>query len=80
MGDRSNRREVRNPMLAIPTVRAALAEMSDDDRARWRRIMLAIRDDARERAEKCWRTHKPPMAAYWKAIGVVCNHIARCLA
>lgn len=79
MLDRSRRREVRNPMLAMPAVRAALAEMTPDDRARWRRILLAIRDDARERAEKSWKTHKPPMAVYWKTIGVVCNHLARVL-
>lgn len=78
--DRSARREVRNPMLALPSVRVALAEMSDADRLRWRSILLAIRDDARLRADKCWKTHKPPMAAYWKAIGVICNHLARCLA
>lgn len=79
MTDRSARREVRNPMLALPAVRDAVAEMSAEDRMRWRRILLAIRDDARTRADKCWRTHKPPMAAYWKAIGVICNHLARVL-
>jgi NADPH-dependent ferric siderophore reductase len=79
MADRSARREVRNPMLAIPAVRAAIAEMSSEDRARWRRIMLAIRDDARDRADKAWCKHKPPIAAYWAAVGVLCNHLSRIL-
>lgn len=77
--ERSARREVRNPMLAIPEVRSAIAEMSDDDRDRWRRILIAIRNDARDRAEKAWRKHKPPVAAYWAAVGVVCNHLSRVL-
>lgn len=78
--DRSARREVRNPILGLPIVKAAIAEMTPDDRIRWRRILLAIRDDCRVRADQCWRKHKPPMAVYWKAFGVVCNHLARVLA
>jgi hypothetical protein len=66
-------------MLRLPSVKAAIAEMTSDDRERWRRILLAIRDDARILADKCWKTHKPPMAAYWKALSVVTNHLARIL-
>lgn len=80
MVDRSARREVRNPVLGLPAAKLAMIELTPDERSRVRRVILAIRDDARERAVKCWATHKAPMALYWKCVSVYCNHIARCLA
>lgn len=77
---RSNRAEVRNPVLALPAAKLALVELTYDERSRVRRVMLAIRDDARVRAAECWRKHKAPMACYWKAVSVYANHIARVLA
>ena len=76
MTARSSRADVRNPVLALPGF-AALRELSPDVR---KLIAAALRDmqrDARERAEKCWTTHKAPMALYWKAVGVYAGHIAR---
>ncbi len=75
---RSNRREVRNPILALPGAKK-LDLLPDAARAALREVLLDIRKDARERAEKCWRTHKAPMAAYYKAIAVYAGHIARLL-
>lgn len=80
MTDRSSRREVRNPVLGLPAARLALVELTPDERSRVRRVVIAIRDDARERAAECWRRHKAPMAVYWKCVSVYCNHIARVLA
>jgi hypothetical protein len=75
---RSNRIEVRNPILALPAmakVRAlppaaleALAAVLDD-----------VRTDAAGRAELSWRQRKAPMAAYWKAVSVYALHIRRAL-
>lgn len=75
---RSIRAEVRNPVLSLPAARrlhmapassrALLAELLDD-----------LATDARQRAEQCWRKHKAPMAAYWKAVAVYAKHIARSL-
>jgi hypothetical protein len=79
MMDRSNRREVRNPVLGLHAAKLALVELTPDEKSRLRRVLLAIRDDARERAQECWRKHKAPMAVYWKCVGVYTNHIARCL-
>lgn len=76
---RSTLREVRNPVLALPGVRRL--QMLDPTTRRV--IELALRDiqaDARVRAEKCWQTHKAPMAVYWKAVGVYAGHLARVLA
>jgi len=80
MSDRSARREVRNPILGLQAAKLALVELTPAERQRVRAVLLAIRDDARGRAAKCWATHKAPMALYWKAVGVYANHIARVLA
>lgn len=77
MTDRSSRREVRNPILALPAAKLALIELTPDERLRVRAVLLAIRDDARARAQESWRRHKAPMALYWKAVAVYANHIAR---
>jgi hypothetical protein len=77
MTARSSRREVRNPILGLPVVQKALAEMTPDEAARWTAILLAIQADARERAELNWRRHKGPVAAYWKATGAIVGHIAK---
>lgn len=79
MAIRSNRADVRNPILALAGARAAIDGLDDAPRAALRTILLAIQADARDRAEKCWRTHKAPMAVYWKALGVYAGHIARAL-
>lgn len=76
--ERSSRAEVRNPLMALPSV-SLLDELSDDAREALRAILLNIRDDARVRAETCWRRHKAPMALYWKVVAVYAGHIARLL-
>lgn len=79
MIDRSNRREVRNPVLALSAA-AKLQELEPSTKSTLRALFLDMRDDARVRATECWRRHKAPMACYWKAVSVYCNHIARVLA
>lgn len=69
---------VRNPVLALPAA-ARLHELEPAARAALRAVLLDLATDARGRAEKCWRTHKAPMAVYWKAVGVYAGHIARAL-
>lgn len=78
MSERSNRREVRNPILALPSAQR-LAELSPLNRAALRGVLLDIRADANARAAECWRRHKAPMAAYWKAVAVYAGHIAKVL-
>lgn len=77
-GNRSNKAEVRNPLLALPSVRI-IDDLGDDAREALRAILLDIRVDARERAEACWQRHKSPMAVYWKVVSVYAGHIARLL-
>lgn len=79
MVERSNRREVRNPVLALPAAREALSNLPEEQAEALRAVLRAIADDARARADESWRKHKAPMAAYWKAASVYCGHIARAI-
>ncbi len=76
--ERSNRIEVRNPVLLLPGV-ATLRALPDPVRMALAAALLEIATDARARAEKCWRTHKAPMAAYWKAVAVYAGHLSRAI-
>lgn len=75
MPDRSSASEVRNPVLALPSA-DRLAELSPEAREILREILKDLSNQARERAEKSWRSHKAPMAAYWKAVAVYARHIS----
>jgi hypothetical protein len=75
---RSTQPTVRNPLLALPSVQQLL-ELPPESRLALRAVLRDVSADARTRAEKCWRTHKAPMAAYWKAVAVYANHTARLL-
>jgi hypothetical protein len=76
--DRSAKREVRNPILALPAA-SSIQALDEPVRVALRALLLEIQADARARADKCWKTHKAPMAVYWKAVGVYVGHIARVL-
>lgn len=79
MAARDRLPEVRNPVLALPAS-VRLMALPTDSRAALSAVLLDLRDDARIRAEQCWRKHKAPMAVYWKCVGVYSNHLARALA
>ena len=72
---RSNRAEVRNPILALPGSHL-LQKLPAESRAALRAVLIEIRNDCRVRAADCWARHKAPMACYWKAAGVYANHSA----
>lgn len=76
--DRSLRTDVRNPILGLPAA-AKLAALSPEARDALAAVLADIATDSRARADKCWRTHKAPMAAYWKACSVYAGHIRRAL-
>lgn len=75
---RSIRITVRNPLLALPSMKT-IQQLPPESRAAMGSLLRDVARDARERAEKCWRTHKAPMAAYWKAVAVYAGHTARAL-
>lgn len=70
---RSLRCDVRNPLLKLAAARE-IANLPDEARAALGSLLFQISLDARARAEKCWKTHKAPMAAYWKAVAVYAGH------
>ncbi|MBG6178340.1 putative membrane protein [Labrenzia sp. EL_208] len=61
--------------MALPSA-DRLAELSPEAREILREILKDLSNQARERAEKSWRSHKAPMAAYWKAVAVYARHIS----
>ncbi|MCV0438925.1 MAG: hypothetical protein K5880_09855 [Hydrogenophaga sp.] len=73
---RSSRADVRNPMLAIPEVRAAYAALPLSARVALVKMLQATSRTCRANAEVAYRKHKPPMYAYWKAMGVNARHLA----
>lgn len=74
--NRSTRPDVRNPLLALAAVKD-IAALPPEARAALRKLALEYSRLCRERAEQCWRSHKAPMAAYWKAWAVNARHFAR---
>lgn len=77
--DRSARREVRNPVLALPAA-VELQAMPDETRGALRAVLLDLKLQANAKAAECLRKHKAPMFCYWKAVAVYAGHLARVLA
>lgn len=75
---RSKQAVVRNPMMALPAFKQ-LRALPEDQRYAIRMLFLDLAVDARIRADKSWKSHKAPMAAYWKAVSVYAGHTARIL-
>lgn len=73
---RMNARSVRNPVVDLLGAND-VAGLPPEAKRALRKLLLSVRADARARAEKSWRQHKAPMAAYWKAVSVYAGHIAR---
>lgn len=79
---RSSRAEVRNPILRLPEAQRlaeVLADHPDAARA-FRDLLGAIHRHAHTEADRAWRQRKPPVAAYWRAMGVYARHIRAAVA
>lgn len=74
MAARSARREVRNPVLALPSV-GRLQALDPEARAAIGAVLADLAADAADRAQRSWRQNKGPMAAYWKAVSVYAKHV-----
>jgi len=75
---RSSRREVRNPILALPAA-DAIGALPRDQRLALARLLSDLAKQARANADRAWEMRKPPMAAYWAACAVWAKHIAAVL-
>jgi len=76
--ERSNRPEVRNPILAYPSA-ARVREMPAPARDWLIDFLADLRRDAQQRAAKALRTHKAPLYLYHKVVAVWCGHLAKVL-
>jgi hypothetical protein len=74
--NRSSQPEVRNPILGLPAA-VRIKKLPQPVREALSDLLKELAVDAQVRADKCWRSHKAPMAAYWKAVAVYARHIAR---
>ena len=73
-----HRRLIANPVLALPAAKALLA-LPDEPRLILAALLDDLARDARSRAEASWKSHKAPMAAYWKAVSVYAGHVRKAL-
>ncbi|ASG21963.1 hypothetical protein Y958_11450 [Nitrospirillum viridazoti CBAmc] len=73
---RSARREVRNPVLALPAARQIL-DLSRSERRVLGALLRDLAVQARTRAEEAWKARKGIIAAYWQANAVYAKHLAR---
>lgn len=74
---RSTRPDVRNPLLQLKSARQ-LGEWLDAGTAQVLAIFLRdLSEDARRRAAESWKSHKAPMALYWKVVAVYARHLAQ---
>lgn len=71
-------KKFRNPVLSLPGMRR-LIELPVESRQALTEVLMDLRSEASERAQKSWRRSKGPMAAYWKAVSVYAGHIARAI-
>lgn len=76
--NRSASLEVRNPILKLASA-AKLQALPEDAKLALVEVLMELRLDCQNNADKCWKKHKAPMAAYWKAASVYVGHIARTL-
>ena len=67
--NRSARREVRNPILALPTMKLILA-LPDEQRGFWHPVLLDLRNECLAKARESERKCKWMMYAYWRVASV----------
>jgi hypothetical protein len=75
---RSAKLEIRNPVLALPSMRAIRA-LPREQRSPLGVLLRELANEAAEKADLSWRTNKGIMAAYWKAVSVYAKHLARAI-
>jgi len=76
---RSARREVRNPVMALPAARAILA-LPEEQRRPIAALFGDLAKQADAQAETAWRKRKGIMAAYWRAVSTYAKHVDRVIA
>jgi hypothetical protein len=75
---RSDRPEVRNPVLGLP-VMATFRDLPPEARDALIAFLAAVRTDASARGDRSWSQRKYSSAAYWKVVAVYAGHLANAL-
>jgi hypothetical protein len=75
---RSARREVRNPVLALPAA-GAILELPAEQRRPLGILLRELAVQAERQAEDSWRRRKGIVAAYWRAVAIYAKHLARAI-
>lgn len=73
---RSARREVRNPILALPAA-SAIQALPAEQRRPLGILLRQLAEQADQQAHDAWRARKGIMAAYWRAVCTYSKHLAR---
>lgn len=79
MSARSNRAEVRKPIVGDAEAVAILSELSPEGREILARLLTRLSKMWRAKADHSWKKHKAPMAAYHKGNAVNARHCALAL-
>lgn len=72
---RGARRDVRNPVLALPAAREITA-LPTEHRRLLGSLLRDLSAQARGKAVEAWDGRKGIMAAYWQAVAVYSKHLA----
>lgn len=75
---RSAKREVRNPVLALPATQRIL-DLPPEQRRPLGLLLRQLAAEADDKAEHAWRTRKGIMAAYWRAVATYAKHLAHAI-
>ena len=76
VSDRSSRSDTRNPLLRL-RVAQRIGNLAEPMRTELALLLKELARDARDSAETSWRSHKAPIAVYWKAVSVYALHLGR---
>lgn len=79
MTDRSNRPDVRNPVLGLPEAIEALQTLDAKQLQALRISLLAIRAHALAKERESYRKRKGPMVSYWMATATYLRHISHAI-
>jgi len=75
---RSNRPEVRNPVLGLPEA-ALLHQLAPEPRAALRAVLASVGKAASDMAQKSLKKKKAPMWYYWHVCSVYAKHLSRAI-
>lgn len=68
--------QIANPLLTLPAAQR-VCDLPEDSRQALRDVLLDLRRQAAEKAQREWKRNKGMTAAYWKAVSIYAGHAAK---